>query len=456
MERANARASEQDEEFFLIRPVKTGLSDIQLQLENLYAEQCCGSLVKLADDPEWKSIMDDFAEQVYNGNYTQGQIPQSLYFKTAAKLSEAIAQSLGVNFDYDAPANMLAAEIRGNLYQFSAAKSLTEALLLGELVTDEEGKIKPFHKYRADVEKVHKNYNLRYLTAEYDNVIASGQMALKWRNYAALDVKWLQYRTANDLRVRQEHALLNNMVLPFNSPVWSRGFPPNDFGCRCTAVPVEEPPIKTNEIEAGRKVKKIVKNPIFDNNVGVTGMVYKNNHPYFRTIDGKETELDAVKNYGLKPVDTILKNPNLPPSIHLDTVEDYLAWWDDMVAQHGVGGNNFALSDKMGVKVLFDATPSGGNKNNYFRDHILRKSSEKRHEIAANLKDIIEDADEIWFNHYKGKVPNYSYVKYYNNNKAILISTTVNKSFVKAETMHYLDLNETKRSKRSGILMYRK
>lgn len=427
---------------------------MQLQLENLYANHCCSSYEKLTDDPEWKGIIDDFAEQVYKGNYTQGQIPLSLYYKTAGKLSEAISKSLGVQFAYDAPGNMLAAEIRGNLYQFSAAKSLTEALKLSKLVTDDEGKIKPFNKFRDDVEKVHKDYNIRYLSAEYDNVIASGQMALKWRNFAALDVKWLEYRTAGDLRVRPEHALLNNMVLPFNSPVWSRGFPPNDFGCRCTVVPVDKPPVETSEVNAGRMVKKVVKNPIFDNNVGITGLVYKNNHPYFSSLSGNLNELDAVKNYGLKPVDTLLKNPNLPPSIHLDTVEDYYGWWDDMVAKHGVGGNNFALTDKMGVKVLFDATPSGGKKNDYFRDHILRKAEENRHQIAANLKDIIEDADEIWFTHYKGKVPTYNYIKYYTGNQAIVINTTVGKGNVKAETMYSFDSKKT--PVRKGVLIHRK
>ena len=370
-------------------------------------------------------------------------------------MADAIVKGIGDDFGYDEPGNMLAAQLKANLYQFSGAKSLTESLLFAQQITDEKGNIKPFNQYRDDIEKIHQNYNVRYLSAEYDNAIASAQMGLKWRNYEDIGVEWLEYRTAGDARVRPEHAKLDGLVLRFDSPVWSRGFPPLDWGCRCTTVPADKPTTPTDENEAGKLVKQIVTNPVFENNVGKTGLVYKDNHPYFKAIDGKLKELDAIKNYGLKPVDKMLENPKLPTAIHTDSEADYLKWWDDMVKQFGVNKSDFVLTDKLGTKVVFDATANGKNKFDYFRDHILQKTKEKRYEFATNLRDIMENPDEIWSVNYLGKVPTMTYIKYYDG-QAIVINATIGKTKVKAETMFVLDNAKSKIDNRKGILMYKK
>jgi SPP1 gp7 family putative phage head morphogenesis protein len=49
-----------------------------------------------------------------------------------------------------------------------------------------------------------------------------------------------QYVTMEDDRVRPEHAALDKIVLPADSPFWSNHFPPWDWGCRCQAVPISQ------------------------------------------------------------------------------------------------------------------------------------------------------------------------------------------------------------------------
>lgn len=43
----------------------------------------------------------------------------------------------------------------------------------------------------------------------------------------------LRYKTVEDSRVREEHALLDGLVFPVDSPIWAKIYPPNDFRCRC-------------------------------------------------------------------------------------------------------------------------------------------------------------------------------------------------------------------------------
>lgn len=49
-----------------------------------------------------------------------------------------------------------------------------------------------------------------------------------------------RYQTAQDDRVRDSHAALEGVVLPANDPFWQTHFPPWDFNCRCTVVPLSE------------------------------------------------------------------------------------------------------------------------------------------------------------------------------------------------------------------------
>jgi SPP1 gp7 family putative phage head morphogenesis protein len=48
-----------------------------------------------------------------------------------------------------------------------------------------------------------------------------------------------EYRTAEDERVRPEHARLDGLVLPKDDPFWRTHYPPWDYNCRCIAVDAE-------------------------------------------------------------------------------------------------------------------------------------------------------------------------------------------------------------------------
>lgn len=391
---------------------------------------------------------------MYDGNYNEGEIPLDLYFKTADKLAKAVIKGLGTKFEYNDPANMLGAQLKSNLYQFSGAKSLTEALMFSEKIADENGFKKPFSKYQEEILKIHKDYNVRYLSAEYDNAVAQSQMALKWMNFVEIGAEWLEIRTAGDARVRPEHAKLEGLVFNIKSPVFYR-IPPFDWACRCTLVPADKPANPMSDAEGGKIMKGVVTNPVFENNPGITKLIYNDKHPYFKSYSGLPKQLDAIKNYGMKPVDKMLQQTNLPAQIHLDTEADYLKWWNDMVNKFGVENSDFVITDKIGTKVLFDASPNGKNKTSYFRDHIIQKKNEKRFEYAANLQDILENPDEIWSGNYLGRTPSMTYVKYYDGN-AIVVNATIGDSSIKAETMFTLDNAKSKIDTRKGILMYKK
>ena len=116
-------------------------------------------------------------------------------------------------------------------------------------------------------------------------------MAAKWKDFEAKKDRYhLQYRTAADDRVREEHAALHGITLPPDDPFWTSYFPPNSWGCRCTAVQVNKGkyPLSDSK-EAVRMGEKATtrldrfgnnKAAIFRFNPGIDEKLFPPKHPY--------------------------------------------------------------------------------------------------------------------------------------------------------------------------------
>ena len=66
--------------------------------------------------------------------------------------------------------------------------------------------------------------------------------AASWKRIQAAKsiLPFIHYRTMGDEHVRHSHQLLNNIVLPVDHDFWKVYFPPNDWGCRCTAFAINQ------------------------------------------------------------------------------------------------------------------------------------------------------------------------------------------------------------------------
>lgn len=74
------------------------------------------------------------------------------------------------------------------------------------VVTGMDTEIEFVETGKSDAYNVHDRYNRHYLRAEYNFVHASARMAARWEEFAEDGDNYnLQYRTAGDNRVREEH-----------------------------------------------------------------------------------------------------------------------------------------------------------------------------------------------------------------------------------------------------------
>lgn len=180
----------------------------------------------------------------------------------------------------------LTAAIDENTFYFSGFKTHHELVEASRLLKGDDGNFKPFEQFRRDVEAIDSTYNRNYLQAEYNFAAAASQMAVKWKEWEQDGDDYdLQYRTAGDDRVREEHAALDGITLPPSDPFWNSYLPPNGWNCRCTTVQVRKgkyPQSDPEEAAArGAACTARPKQQIFRFNPGKQQKIFPPKHPYF-------------------------------------------------------------------------------------------------------------------------------------------------------------------------------
>lgn len=384
----------------------------------------------LADAGPYDSILEDIARKLFTEKVQKGKIDDKLYKQTAKDLLKTIDEGLGGNsFSFEDGRNTLKAYFQQNICAFSAAKSLTEMNHMRSLLADATD----FNDFRNKVFDAGYKFNINWLRTEYDTFTASAQMAQQWDSFIKNGVEALEFTTVGDDRVRPAHALLDGMTVRIDSPALKRIYPPLDWLCRCFMVPGIVSKAMGDD-EAGRLAKDASANKLFRHHSGIDKVVVSDEHPYF---NAKPKELDATSNYGLPTVKHLYNQNKFPPRIEMGSETEYRNWWRDQVNVDDT--DDIALNDKTGLQILFDSTQTPGNKNStysYFKDHILMKSNEKRWSYAANLTDIITDADEIWSTRVGNKLQRV-YIKYFENSPITVIVKDKDGVMV-AETMYEL------------------
>ena len=223
------------------------------------------------------------SKSTYNPQYLSEPEPTKAIQNTAQILNTHLKN---LSIKQEIPPQLTAA-LESDTFFFSGFKThhyLNEA---SKLLKDANGNLKPFNQFLNDIQKLDKTYNKNYLRAEYNFAAASVQMAVKWKEWERDGDEYnLQYRTAGDDRVREEHAAINNTTLPPSDPFWKSFLPPNGWNCRCTVSQVRKSshPLSNSEeaIAKGNAMTDHPKKQIFRFNPGAQQKVFPPKHPYYK------------------------------------------------------------------------------------------------------------------------------------------------------------------------------
>lgn len=198
---------------------------------------------------------------------------------------ETHAGTLDSSFSQVEMSDLMRRRLQRSNYVFSGMKAFHELNEAFPSLLDENGNKKTFEQFLKDVQSIDKTYNSNYLRAEYNFVQTSAEMAARWENFMQDGDRYhLQYRTANDGKVRPTHAALHGVTLPITDPFWEEYYPPNGWNCRCTVVQVRKsryPATPHDEAMAlGEEALQLDKKGMFRFNPGKQEKAVPDYNPY--------------------------------------------------------------------------------------------------------------------------------------------------------------------------------
>lgn len=250
-----------------------------------------GETLQLAADEDAPSVdpsvFDAVADLIFKaGGFDINQVKDPAARKLMRETANAINRGVDAHLPTDVP-DTLRYALEENGFIFSGFKTFHAMREIGLSLVNDKGEIKSYSDFQADVLKLNAKYNTNYLYAEYKHAIGTCQMAAKWQKIEADGDRYLlQYRTAQDERVREDHALMDGITLPPSDPFWDKYYPPNGWGCRCTAVQVRRGKYTESDpaqaMMLGDNSTAAAKQQIFRFNAGKTMQLFPPKHPYYK------------------------------------------------------------------------------------------------------------------------------------------------------------------------------
>lgn len=230
-------------------------------------------------------VWDDVVKYLHDhGGYTPEMLSADEVLSFISATHSTLMKSVSKGLSHEVSPELTSA-LEENTFIFSGFKTHAELKEASLLLRGDDGGLKSFEQFKRDVQSINETYNVQYLRAEYSFAEASSHVAMKWKDWEKGGRNYmLQYRTANDDRVRDSHRLLHNTTLPMDDPFWNSYIPPLGWRCRCNVVrvPADEYEQSNSELaqSIGEAATDLPKQRIFRFNPGKTLKVFPPKHPY--------------------------------------------------------------------------------------------------------------------------------------------------------------------------------
>ncbi len=423
-----------------------------------YSDTCCDdtyfSAVASKSLDNIQNISNDLAEEIYQKKNTLGTAAK-LIAEEALLLINGLITGWGTyrtEAIWNATDHLLLQMMEQNIIEFAASKTEARLASMTDLMINrEKNQIRSLSDFKAEAEKITKNFNTTYLETERNFVIATGQNSaayLRFKSEASTVTPYVQYQTVGDDKVREEHQFLNGKVFNLNDTEAMRLYPPNGYNCRCEMVQYVG---DKSKVVSGKSAMSVMgdkfKESEFGFNRADTKAIF--NKSQFYTDDGevlKNVNAITYKSYnGLTSFKEFkgLKKLNLDSTISPGNVKE-------LFRPDGKQGKStfMGLTDHLKRKIIL--------KKSVFETHTSGKyvkKGEDRHQLFPLVKTTLESADEVWFNSISNKKFQYTYIKYFKD-EAVVVKTTLGANNNEVGTWYKLKKKEE--DERKGILLKKK
>jgi SPP1 gp7 family putative phage head morphogenesis protein len=231
---------------------------------------------------------------VFDGDITQHDLPEDLYYAIADYLKEGLYQGFGgdlTSFNIESKDYELLTELRENVYLFSGAKTYQQVKDMRDLLTGDNA-VREWPEFRDAARGIYDQYNENWLKAEYDTAIGQGQNAVRWNEIESKKeiLPYLKYNAVEDNNECEICEPFNNLVAPVDDPIWDWAYPENHFRCRCTVDQIDkyEDVELTSDGDKERLTTEVgdKMDDMFKMNAGKDKVIFSEEHPYFDVEKG--------------------------------------------------------------------------------------------------------------------------------------------------------------------------
>lgn len=400
--------------------LKEGIGSFFVSAPSMGADRSDGNLpinLNLADLPPFDT--ESLAKRVSKGSdYFD---PDQFWF-TSNLLLKAIRLgfaeknfAMGIDYGFTPDAYKTALEI--NLFQFSAAKTLSELQQLNEAFRASTG----WYDFLKRAREISGKFNETWLRTEFDTAYNTAESSANY--FSLLSSKdtypFWQYITMNDGKVREEHLMIHGLVLLATDRLWNKIWPPNGWNCRCRVVPLLKSQAEGIDLEKEHaRVQEFFKSVEwkknaaqgFGTNRALTGNVFEANQMYIRKFPTKAAsylnKLTAEK-WNLDSISKLMAAAkNEISSFNKGTADLWKEESRDKILSVGLYNNRtIEISEKEFLK--------------------LTNKRADRVQLWNALKETLVNPDEIWLNDDASSMfDNFSLIKYYKG-KAVVTNYKV-------------------------------
>ena len=242
--------------------------------------------------------IEKILRSIWNGDISVFNLPENIFEFTYSELIKMVDNGFGGGVGDFTKGSIRAGKAlsyQNNIYTFSGAKTFNEVKDLSMFIFNEDGAKRPFKEFREHGQRIDNTYNVDWLRTEQDTAFGMSQSADKWIGIEEDQELFplLQYQTAADERVRDDHAQWDNIIRPVNDSFWDTNMPINGWNCRCTVVRLSE------GSETNIKGIKLNDDKLFGVNPGKVDYIFDpKTHPYYK-VENKFKPM-LKDNFGFK------------------------------------------------------------------------------------------------------------------------------------------------------------
>ena len=272
-------------------------------MDELYSHECpaCGGShprneteMGINFSPE---VLSQALRAIYDGMNVEDEIQRDAFEEMLRIFNEAAVAGIIASKKTPPRMETFLEQLKYNNEVFSAFKVHRMQNDMAARLVDENGQLKPFEKWKRDVEDIADHYCNRWLQTEYDTAVLRAHQATDWLQFEAEkdvypNLRWMPTTSPNPDEYHKQYWRAK-LTLPINHPFWKSHRPGDRWNCKCSLRQTDEPATT----EAIADFKPVPPQPGLDNNPAKDGKLFSDSHPYYtNAYPGAEKAAEKMVN----------------------------------------------------------------------------------------------------------------------------------------------------------------